>query len=230
MPLWRCAGSPPRERDLRSCSCAALRSASLPCAREPACARAVAGLPPPFPRLLPPVASCSARSSVGRTPATPCRCSWMLFVFGGRSRGCFHKCAPIHLRHPQRAQAIDRPESRNTVRNTLRARFQKLIHDLDPSAWYRVRLLFGPRRTDAQADQAQCFPVLCGDTCLRVWCGKHKGLSARRAALPCESGLLSVFYHSHSPQHVIQSLRFTITFFEYRTLSKRAANPSPGTK
>ena len=129
----------------------------------------------------------------------------------------------------QRAQAIDRSESRNTVRNTLRARFQKLIHDLDPSAWYRVRLLFGPRRTDAQADQAQCFPVLCGDTYLRVWCGKHKGLSAR-SALPCESGLLSVFYHSHSPQHVIQSLRFTITFFEYRTLSKRAANPSPGTK
>ena len=149
----------------------------------------------------------------------------------GRSqKGTDSETRSLEGRGAQRAQAIDPSESRNTVRNTLRARFQKLIHDLDPSAWYRVRLLFGPRRTDAQADQAQCFPVLCGDTCLRVWCGKHKGLSARRAALPCESGLLSVFYHSHSPQHVIQSLRFTITFFEYRTLSKRAANPSPGTK
>ena len=96
---------------------------------------------------------------------------------------------------PQRTQGICRIESRHTVRrvsngvrNRLalgpRSRFQKLIHDLDPSAWYKATDGFGPSRTDAQADQALCFPVLCGDTCMRVWSSKHRGLSARRAALP----------------------------------------------
>ena len=86
-------------------------------------------------------------------------------------------------------------ESRHTVRrvsngvgNRLalgpRSRYQKLNHDLDPSAWYKATDGFGPSRTDAQADQALCFPVLCGDTCMRVWSSKHRGLSARRAALP----------------------------------------------
>ena len=95
----------------------------------------------------------------------------------------------------QRTQAMCQNESRHTVRrvsngvgNRLalgpRSRYQKLNHDLDPSAWYKATDGFGPSRTDAQADQALCFPVLCGDTCMRVWSSKHRGLSARRAALP----------------------------------------------
>ena len=96
---------------------------------------------------------------------------------------------------PQRTQSMCQNESRHTVRrvsngvgNRLalgpRSRYQKLNHDLDPSAWYKATDGFGPSRTDAQADQALCFPVLCGDTCMRVWSSKHRGLSARRAALP----------------------------------------------
>ena len=80
------------------------------------------------------------------------------------------------------------PTASETLRNRLalgpRSRYQKLNHDLDPSAWYKATDGFGPSRTDAQADQALCFPVLCGDTCMRVWSSKHRGLSARRAALP----------------------------------------------
>lgn len=97
--------------------------------------------------------------------------------------------------HTQRTQSMCQNESRHTVRrvsngvgNRLalgpRSRYQKLNHDLDPSAWYKATDGFGPSRTDAQADQALCFPVLCGDTCMRVWSSKHRGLSARRAALP----------------------------------------------
>ena len=82
-------------------------------------------------------------------------------------------------RGPQRTQAMCQNESRHTVRrvsngvgNRLalgpRSRYQKLNHDLDPSAWYKATDGFGPSRTDAQADQALCFPVLCGDTCMRV--------------------------------------------------------------
>ena len=140
---------------------------------------------------------------------------------------------------PQRTQAMCQNESRHTVRrvsngvgNRLalgpRSRYQKLKHDLDPSAWYKATDGFGPSRTDAQADQALCFPVLCGDTCMRVWSSKHRGLSARRAALPWNLAFwLSITTATRPARY--SSVELFGPLFRIPHPFAGSWNPSPGT-
>ena len=112
-----------------------------------------------------------------------------------------------------------------------RSRYQKLIHDLDPSAWYKATDGFGPSRTDAQADQALCFPVLCGDrspTCMRVWSSKHRGLSARRAALPWNLAFwLSITTATRPARY--SSVELFGPLFRIPHPFAASWNPSPGT-
>ena len=124
------------------------------------------------------------------------------------------------------------PTASETRRNRLalgpRSRYQKLIHDLDPSAWYKATDGFGPSRTDAQADQALCFPVLCGDTCMRVWSSKHRGLSARRAALPWNLAFwLSITTATRPARY--SSVELFGPLFRIPHPFAASWNPSPGT-